>query len=42
MKIINKVIHNWINVTLVVDKIYIYTIKNIYKTIVLIINVIEI
>ena len=39
MKIINKVIHNWINVSLIVDKIYIYTTKY-YKTIVQIRNVI--
>ena len=33
MKIINKVIHSWINVTLIMDKIYIYTTKYIkYST----------
>ena len=41
MKIINKIIHSWINVTLVADKIYIYTTKYIKKTKVLLINVIE-
>ena len=41
MKIINKVIHNWIHVTLVMEK-YISIQQNIYKTIVLLINVIEI
>ena len=41
MIIINKVTHNWINVSLVANEIYIYT-TNIYKTIVQIRNVIEI
>ena len=42
MKIINKVIHSWINVTLVMQIKYISIQQNIYKTIVLLINVIEI